>query len=271
MVAFEVMHYLKRKRKRRDVYMALKLDLSKAYDRIEWSFLREMMSRMGFHARFINLILATVSTIRYMVVHAGKELCPITLERGIRQGDPIFPTYFCFVLRGFLHRRFETASALRGCKVVNGAPVISHILFVDDSYVYYRATEREVSNVLRLLHLFEMASGQKVSFSKSSIFFSVNTPTVLKTRICGILGMELTNENSTYLGLPCTMGRNKDAMLGFVKDKMQKHIQSWEGRLLPKVGHEILLKTIAQSSSKLYNASLSLAYEDMFSLGRIDV
>ncbi|XP_060970043.1 uncharacterized protein LOC115713657 [Cannabis sativa] len=49
MVAFEVMHYLKRKRKEKTGFMALKLDLSKAYDRIEWGFLKAMMLRMGFH------------------------------------------------------------------------------------------------------------------------------------------------------------------------------------------------------------------------------
>ncbi|XP_060974644.1 uncharacterized protein LOC133039726 [Cannabis sativa] len=43
------------------------------------------------------------------------------------------------------------------------------------------------------------------------------------------------------------MGRNKNAILGFLKDKMQKRIQSWEGRLLSKAGKEVLIKTVAQS------------------------
>uniref|UniRef100_A0A803QF26 Reverse transcriptase domain-containing protein n=1 Tax=Cannabis sativa TaxID=3483 RepID=A0A803QF26_CANSA len=243
------MHFLKRKRNGKEGYMALKLDLSKAYDRVEWNFLREMMSRMGFHDRFVELIFATISTVRYMVVHDGKELGPICPERGIRQGDPLSPYLFLICAEGFsqLLNRFERNGDLKGCKVANGAPIISHLLFADDSYIYCRANEREASNVLRLLQIFELASGQSVNFSKSSVFFSTNISDAMRTRLCGILGMARANEHSTYLGLPCTMGRNKDAILGFLKDKMQQRIQSWEGKLLSKAGREILLKTVAQA------------------------
>lgn len=48
LISFEVLHYLKRKNQGKKGYMALKLDLSKAYDRIEWAFLRAMIEKMGF-------------------------------------------------------------------------------------------------------------------------------------------------------------------------------------------------------------------------------
>lgn len=47
MIAYEVMHMLKRKRMGRDAYMALKLDMSKAYDRIEWGYLKAILIKMG--------------------------------------------------------------------------------------------------------------------------------------------------------------------------------------------------------------------------------
>ncbi|KAM6571899.1 hypothetical protein CsatA_015979 [Cannabis sativa] len=136
---------------------------------------------------------------------------------------------------------------LKGCKVANGATVISHMFFADDSYVYCRANNREASNILHLLQLFEIASGQQVNFSKSSVFFSTNVPNATRDRLCGILRMRLADEHSTYLGLPCVMGRNKDAILGFLKDKMQKRIQGWEGRILSTAGHEVRIKTVAQA------------------------
>uniref|UniRef100_A0A803QGD6 Reverse transcriptase domain-containing protein n=1 Tax=Cannabis sativa TaxID=3483 RepID=A0A803QGD6_CANSA len=68
MITFEVMHYLKRKPKGKDGYMVLKLDLSEAYNRIEWDFIRAMMLRMGFASRFVDLVLLTVTTVEYNVV-----------------------------------------------------------------------------------------------------------------------------------------------------------------------------------------------------------
>uniref|UniRef100_A0A803PB73 Reverse transcriptase domain-containing protein n=1 Tax=Cannabis sativa TaxID=3483 RepID=A0A803PB73_CANSA len=220
MIAFEVMHYLKRKRKGKTRFMALKLDLSKAYDRIEWGFLKAMMLRMGFHPRWVDLMMATVMHVEYKVVHGGFSS---------------------------LIKQFERNGELKGCKVANGTPTISHMLFADDSYIYCRATEEEAQNVLRLLNLFEAAFGQRVNFAKSSIFFNANTPMDSRDRLCNRLGMVVADENSFYLGLPCIMGRKKTAILGFLKEKMEKRILSWEGKFLSKAGREVLLKTVAQA------------------------
>lgn len=61
------------------------------------------------------------------------------------------------------------------------------------------------------------------------------------------MGINEARENSTYLGLPSIMGRNKSVLLGFVKEKMRQRIQRWEGKYISKSGKEILLKSIAQS------------------------
>ncbi|XP_060974100.1 uncharacterized protein LOC133039267 [Cannabis sativa] len=207
------------------------------------------MSRMGFNDKFVRIVYGCLSSVQYKIVTGGRVLGPITPTRGICQGDPISPYLFLLCAEGLsaLIRRFEERKWLHGCRVANGAPVISHMLFVDDSYLYCKATEREVSNVLLLLETFAKASGQLVNFSKSSVFFSSNTSPQTRGVICSRMGLVEADERSKYLGLPSVIGRNKNASFGFLKDKVQKRIRTWDNKFLSKAGKEVLIKSVVQS------------------------
>ena len=63
---------------------ALKIDMSKAYDRIEWEFLRQMMLLLGFDGAWVDLVMMCVTTVDYMVVHDGQEMGSIIPRRGLR-------------------------------------------------------------------------------------------------------------------------------------------------------------------------------------------
>ncbi|KAM6600830.1 hypothetical protein CsatA_020439 [Cannabis sativa] len=249
MVAFEAMHYLKRKTNGRKGYMALKLDMSKAYDRVEWGFLESILRIMGFHERWIRLVLSCVNSVQYHVINSGQRMGPIIPTRGICQGCPLSPYLFIVCAEGFssLIRHFEASRYITGCKVARSAPTISHLLFADDSYVYFQASEAEARQVLSLLRLFEEASGQKVNLHKSSAFFSSNTRADTRNRICNLMRIQEAGEDNMYLGLPSIVGPNKNAVLGFLKERMKKRINSWEGRFLSRAGKEVLIKSVVQS------------------------
>uniref|UniRef100_A0A803NJ40 RNase H type-1 domain-containing protein n=1 Tax=Cannabis sativa TaxID=3483 RepID=A0A803NJ40_CANSA len=198
---------------------------------------------MGFDRRLVSLIMCCVSTVSYKVTHVGHPMGPIIPNRGFRQGDPLSHYLFLICAEGLssLLKIYEQNRRLTSCKVARGALVISHMLFADDSYAYCKASEEEATNVLHLLHTYEAASDQKVNFAKSLIFFSNNTQVATRSRLCELLGMVEASENSLYLGLPCIMGRNKNAILSFLKDKMKKRIFNWESHFLSKVGEWPLL------------------------------
>jgi hypothetical protein len=115
--------------------MALKLDMSKAYDRVEWPFLKGIMRKMGFDESFVRLIMDCVSTVSYRFWVKGELTHVVHPGSGLRQGDPISPYLFLLCAEGFsaLLSKAEDEGLICGIKLAPSAPRINHLLFADDS------------------------------------------------------------------------------------------------------------------------------------------
>lgn len=96
--------------------------------------------------------------------------------------------------------------------------------FADDSYLYCKATVNEASKVCQLFQMFESASGQQVNSHKFSTFFIKDTKLETRLNICLSMGMNDAVEDCRYLALPNTLGRNKNTILGFFKEKLRRRI-----------------------------------------------
>lgn len=68
-----------------------------------------------------------------------------------------------------------------------------------------------------------------------------------REQICSILKVVEADDTSMYLGLPNIVGRNKGAILGFLKNKMSNRIRSWDGKLLSRGGRDVLIRNVVQS------------------------
>ena len=101
LVAYEIMHYLKHKRGRNDSFMVIKLEISKAFDRVEWSFIEMIMRKIGFDESWIDLVMKCITSVTYLVIINGSVHGSIVPTRGLKQGDPLSPYLFLLCVEGF--------------------------------------------------------------------------------------------------------------------------------------------------------------------------
>ena len=226
--------------------MALKLDMSKAYNHVEWPFLECVMRKMGFNERWITLMMLFVSTVFYSILINGAPNGFIRPTRGIRQGDPLSPFPFLLCTEG-LHGLI-TQSALRGdihgFSLSKRSPSLTHILFADDSLLFSRSKVEECQNILEILHIYERSSGQQINKAKTPIFFSKSTSEEEKLLIKDTLGVVEIQNYEVYLGLPSLVGKNKKASFNYIKEQVWRKLQGWEEKLLSQAGREVLIKAV---------------------------
>ena len=135
-VAHEAFHFLRAKAS--SPAFGLKIDMNKAYDRAEWDFLQETLTRMGFHCDWIKLVMACVTTVNFKILINGKPGTVLSPSRGLRQGDPLSPYLFiivCEVLSRNIKKEIQSGN-LSGIKLSHNCPGISHLLFADDSLFF---------------------------------------------------------------------------------------------------------------------------------------
>ena len=191
MVAFETLHYMRNHRAGKIGYMALKLDMSKAYDRVEWEFMEKVMRKMGFNNRWVDLIMECITSASYSILINGEPHRKIKASRGLRQGDPLSPYLFLMCTKG-LHGLINKAASngdIKGVSICRNGPKLTHLLFADDSLIFCRAKEDECLKLLEILAAYERASGQQLNRAKKTLFFSKSTSSEVQEVIKEALGI----------------------------------------------------------------------------------
>lgn len=168
LIAFECMHALQRVSNDNKKFCAYKLDLSKAYDRVDWGFLKGALKRLGFHSTWIRWIMECVTTVQYSVRFNGVSLESFKPSRALRQGDPLSLYLFLFVADGLstILQQEIRMGRFPELQICRRAPGISNLLFADDTLVFFKGEVEQAQVVKDALVKYERCTGQLINSNK---------------------------------------------------------------------------------------------------------
>lgn len=203
-IGHKSLHVMKEIKIGREGYVTLKLDMSKAYDQVEWIFVEKVMLKLGFCTDWVDLIMRCISSVSFALNINGVATGKIVPSRGLRQGDLISPYLFLLCAEGLsaLIKDASDGSNISRLSLTNPRLVISHLFFADDSLIFLRADAAECCEFKRIFQLYERSSGHVVNFDKSMACFSPNIVSDRKIYLQSLLGVRLVDNLGPYLGLP---------------------------------------------------------------------
>ena len=163
-VSHEGLHSLKTKKLKGVV---IKIELSKAYDRVCWLYLRMLLTHLGFEIDFIWWIMACISSISFVVLINGSASPFFYAERELRQGYPSSPLLFLLVVEGLKHflNQAKRGGGFKGIPISN-VLYISHLLFVDEILIFCDGSCKDIDKLCEGLDLLQVATGIVINVHK---------------------------------------------------------------------------------------------------------
>ena len=126
----------------------------------------------------------------------------------------------------------EDLKKIRGVKVGRNGLIFSHLLFADDSLLFFRKDKYSVQNLQFILEWYCSISGQTINLAKSDVFCSPNMPLEEQVGLANSLRVNLVQQPSKYLGVHFKLRGNRVADFQFLVDKLQAKLQGWKMKLL---------------------------------------
>ena len=126
----------------------------------------------------------------------------------------------------------DRQGTLRGVPISKRGPRLNHLFFADDSLLFCRMDLSHWNRLTDLLHIYERASRKKLNTSKTTIYFSCNTPTGDKDSIIAQAVIPTSQRYDIYLVLPALVGKSRMKEFKHIIDRVEKRLQGWKLKFL---------------------------------------
>ncbi|XP_028757951.1 uncharacterized protein LOC114717017 [Neltuma alba] len=202
-IAQEAIHSMRRK-SGKSGWMAIKVDLEKAFDRPSWDFVQDTLVAAKIPCNIIQIIMDCITSVSMQVLWNGCPTDSFYPQRGIRQGDPLSPYLSVLCIERFSQaiQHSVSSGAWKPIKLCHNGPSLSHLFFAYDLILSTSIFPSQVRVIQQVLSMFCLSSGQKVSEAKTKVFFSTNVDRQQARAICTQLGFNQTYNLGRYLGVP---------------------------------------------------------------------
>lgn len=184
--------------------MALKIDLEKAYDKLEWNFIKKALEHINLPPKFIKWIMMCIQSVSYDITINGCITESWNPNRGIRQGDPLSP-YIFIICMNYLIFKFvdgHNSNLFDGLQINKYTPPIPILCFADDCIIFGKNNPKSITFIKETLNNFAEEAGLHINWNKTKTYFSKNTPHHKIKDSCKNLNIRAGNRNDKYLGLP---------------------------------------------------------------------
>jgi hypothetical protein len=243
--------------------LALKIDISKAFDTLEWPFLLKVLNCFGFNDTFCNWIQVILKSAFLSISINGKSEGYFNCSRGVRQGDPLSPLLFC-IAENVLSRSIAKLVQDGKLDLIKGTrhiKVPSHTFYADDLMVFCKGKLAGLQALKDLFDAYALQSGQRINTAKSTIFSGSITQGRINL-IVNLLNFQLGSLPFNYLGVPLFRGKPKVSWIQPIADKIHSKLSAWKASLLSMAGRVQLVRSVIQSmliySITIYSWPVSL-------------
>ncbi|GJY81186.1 RNA-directed DNA polymerase, eukaryota, reverse transcriptase zinc-binding domain protein [Tanacetum coccineum] len=208
---------------------------------------------LNFGSKWRSWIRACLRSSRSSILINGNPTSEFSIKRGLRQGDPLSLFLFILVMEGLHCALSNTVSSglIRVIKLGSSDITLSHLFYADDVVITTDWNSRDIDNIIRVLHVFYLASGLRINIHKSNIYgigVSNNEISSLASRTGCAAGFF----PFTYLGLPIGANMNLSSSWNILIDRFQKRLSSRKANLLSIGGRLTLIKAVLGSLGIYY-------------------